>query len=257
MLTSSGVIPLPISQVPGAIPRTLRAGPRFSGPFPQEPLPFTVQVLADPEAAKYVHGIAVHWYLDFLAPAKATLGETHRLFPNTMLFASEACVGSKFWEQSVRLGSWDRGVQYSHSIITVSRQPPQHTPTDPLCLTEGRPLLPPSPADLLFGTKFGILCLLSRRARPISLFLMPGSRAVTSASISQLLFRCLRPHHPALPSAKGAEHPSWARGTRRRSSSRTLNDIVWGPCVVPLSLPCSLHRTFSTTWPAGRTGTWP
>ncbi|XP_043310555.1 lysosomal acid glucosylceramidase [Cervus canadensis] len=75
-------------------------------------------VLADPEAAKYVHGIAVHWYLDFLAPAKATLGETHRLFPNTMLFASEACVGSKFWEQSVRLGSWDRGMQYSHSIIT-------------------------------------------------------------------------------------------------------------------------------------------
>ena len=62
----------------------------------------------------------MHWYLDFLAPAKATLGETHRLFPNTMLFASEACVGSKFWEQSVRLGSWDRGVQYSHSIITVS-----------------------------------------------------------------------------------------------------------------------------------------
>ncbi|NP_001039886.1 glucosylceramidase [Bos indicus x Bos taurus] len=75
-------------------------------------------VLADPEAAKYVHGIAVHWYLDFLAPAKATLGETHRLFPNTMLFASEACVGSKFWEQSVRLGSWDRGMRYSHSIIT-------------------------------------------------------------------------------------------------------------------------------------------
>lgn len=85
----------------------------------QQSFSLPIQVLADPEAAKYVHGIAVHWYLDFLAPAKATLGETHRLFPNTMLFASEACVGSKFWEQSVRLGSWDRGVQYSHSIITV------------------------------------------------------------------------------------------------------------------------------------------
>lgn len=81
-------------------------------------------MLADPEAAKYVHGIAVHWYLDFLAPAKATLGETHRLFPDTMLFASEACVGSKFWEQSVRLGSWDRGMQYSHSIITVNHLSP-------------------------------------------------------------------------------------------------------------------------------------
>ncbi|XP_055258001.1 lysosomal acid glucosylceramidase isoform X2 [Moschus berezovskii] len=73
-------------------------------------------VLADPEAAKYVHGIAVHWYLDFLAPAKATLGETHRLFPNTMLFASEACVGSKFWEQSVRLGSWGRGNLLYHVV---------------------------------------------------------------------------------------------------------------------------------------------
>ncbi|XP_074118302.1 lysosomal acid glucosylceramidase [Sminthopsis crassicaudata] len=75
-------------------------------------------VLKDRKAAQYVSGIAVHWYLDFLAPAKATLGETYRLFPNMMLFASEACVGSKFWEQSVRLGSWSRGTQYSHSIIT-------------------------------------------------------------------------------------------------------------------------------------------
>ncbi|XP_006895862.1 PREDICTED: glucosylceramidase isoform X2 [Elephantulus edwardii] len=82
-------------------------------------LPHWAQVvLENPEAAKYVHGIAVHWYLDYLAPAKATLGETHRLFPDMMLFSSEACVGSKFWEQSVRLGSWDRGMQYSHSIIT-------------------------------------------------------------------------------------------------------------------------------------------
>lgn len=98
-----------------------------------------MQVLEDPEAAKYVHGIAVHWYLDFLAPAKATLGETHRLFPNTMLFASEACVGSKFWEQSVRLGSWDRGMQYSHSIITVSLRPPSHT------ITPKAPALPALP----------------------------------------------------------------------------------------------------------------
>lgn len=98
------------------------------------PSPSPVQVLADPEAAKYVHGIAVHWYLDFLAPAKATLGETHRLFPDTMLFASEACVGSKFWEQSVRLGSWDRGMQYSHSIITVSPAPSPAQPRTPHAL---------------------------------------------------------------------------------------------------------------------------
>lgn len=98
---------------------------------------FSVQVLTDPEAAKYVHGIAVHWYLDFLAPAKATLGATHRLFPNITLFASEACVGSKFWEQSVRLGSWDRGMQYSHSIITVSQALSPHMTGHP-----DRPVLP-------------------------------------------------------------------------------------------------------------------
>lgn len=114
------------------------------------PFLFPAQVLAEPEAAKYVHGIAVHWYLDFLAPAKATLGETHRLFPDTMLFASEACVGSKFWEQSVRLGSWDRGMQYSHSIIMVSGPVPLRTKRaarPPPSLAEGRrrPLAPDFP----------------------------------------------------------------------------------------------------------------
>uniref|UniRef100_A0A2K6BSM4 Glucosylceramidase n=1 Tax=Macaca nemestrina TaxID=9545 RepID=A0A2K6BSM4_MACNE len=63
----------------------------------------SLQVLDRPRAAKYVHGIAVHWYLTFLAPAKAT----HRETP--------AClVGSKFGSQSVRP---------SHSIITVRPTP--------------------------------------------------------------------------------------------------------------------------------------
>uniref|UniRef100_A0A2K5M7V4 Glucosylceramidase n=1 Tax=Cercocebus atys TaxID=9531 RepID=A0A2K5M7V4_CERAT len=61
-------------------------------------LPHWAKVLTDPEAANH-------------------LGETHHLFPNTMLFASEACVGSKFWEQcAARL--LDRGIQYSHNITT-------------------------------------------------------------------------------------------------------------------------------------------
>lgn len=124
-------------------------------------------MLADPEAAKYVHGIAVHWYLDFLAPAKATLGETHRLFPDTMLFASEACVGSKFWEQSVRLGSWDRGVQYSHSIITVSARPtpPLHSF---LISPQGRPLPQLVPVTRSLGQTWGFCILppLARLAHP-------------------------------------------------------------------------------------------
>lgn len=132
-------------------------------PSPHVSFLVPAQVLADPEAAKYVHGIAVHWYLDFLAPAKATLGETHRLFPDTMLFASEACVGSKFWEQSVRLGSWDRGMQYSHSIITVSDLSPfaRSRPPDPFRASlkadaDPHPPTPTFPADLLFGADFGM-----------------------------------------------------------------------------------------------------
>ena len=139
-----------------------------------------MQVLSDPEAAKYVHGIAVHWYMDFLAPAKATLGETHRLFPNTMLFASEACVGSKFWEQSVRLGSWDRGMQYSHSIITVSRLSPlpkAHRMSARASSTNGtRAFLLGWLASLLFGATVGChgYLLLSLPPPPQKPFVFPS-----------------------------------------------------------------------------------
>ncbi|KAM9294263.1 lysosomal acid glucosylceramidase [Gastrophryne carolinensis] len=74
-------------------------------------------ILSDLEAARYVHGIAVHWYLDGIIPADISLGITHGLYPEYFLFASEACAGSYPWEKGVRLGSWERGNQYSHSII--------------------------------------------------------------------------------------------------------------------------------------------
>ncbi|KAJ6626115.1 hypothetical protein lerEdw1_014758, partial [Lerista edwardsae] len=74
-------------------------------------------VLNDPEAAKYINGIGVHWYLDFLAPIDMTLPITHHLYPNFYLIATEASTGSYFWEPRVILGSWDRGSKYSHSIL--------------------------------------------------------------------------------------------------------------------------------------------
>ncbi|KAK1151655.1 lysosomal acid glucosylceramidase-like, partial [Acipenser oxyrinchus oxyrinchus] len=74
-------------------------------------------VLGDPRAARYVHGIAVHWYLDSVVPAELTLGATHSLYPDYFLFASEACTGSFPWEKGVRLGSWDRAERYAHDII--------------------------------------------------------------------------------------------------------------------------------------------
>lgn len=74
-------------------------------------------VLGDSKAAKYVSGIAVHWYLDLIIPAEPTLSLTHNLFPEHFLFATEACAGSNPWEKAVLLGSWERGDEYSHDII--------------------------------------------------------------------------------------------------------------------------------------------
>ncbi|NXV75633.1 GLCM Glucosylceramidase, partial [Atlantisia rogersi] len=75
-------------------------------------------VLENEEAARYVHGIGIHWYLDFIGPIKDTVVPTHELFPNYFILATEACIGAHFWERDVILGCWERGNQYSHSILT-------------------------------------------------------------------------------------------------------------------------------------------
>uniref|UniRef100_A0ABM5F3J1 Glucosylceramidase n=1 Tax=Pogona vitticeps TaxID=103695 RepID=A0ABM5F3J1_9SAUR len=71
----------------------------------------------DSQARRYVHGIATHWYLDFIAPIADTVAITHQLFPDYFLISTEACIGSHFWERDVILGSWDRGNQYSRNIL--------------------------------------------------------------------------------------------------------------------------------------------
>ncbi|XP_013384673.1 glucosylceramidase [Lingula anatina] len=75
-------------------------------------------VLSDPVAAKYVSGIGVHWYLDteWLVPA-SLLTDTHNLFPDKFILATEACAGSMPWQTKVILGSWDRAESYSRDII--------------------------------------------------------------------------------------------------------------------------------------------
>lgn len=78
------------------------------------------QVLKDIEAAKYIHGIAVHWYLDGLVPARVTLGATHHIFPEYYLFGTEACSGWNPLDRGVKLGSWLRAESYAHDIIGVS-----------------------------------------------------------------------------------------------------------------------------------------
>ncbi|XP_071988396.1 lysosomal acid glucosylceramidase isoform X2 [Engystomops pustulosus] len=74
-------------------------------------------ILSDLRAARYVHGIAVHWYLDSLIPADISLGSTHHYYPEYYLFGTEACAGFVPWDKGVRLGSWERGNEYSRRMI--------------------------------------------------------------------------------------------------------------------------------------------
>ena len=74
-------------------------------------------VLSDPEAAKYVAGIAFHWYGNSLAPP-IILDKTREKHPNTFLLATEATEGSTFFiPDHVIMGSWERGENYAHDIL--------------------------------------------------------------------------------------------------------------------------------------------
>ncbi|CAN7939571.1 unnamed protein product, partial [Ixodes hexagonus] len=74
-------------------------------------------VLRDPGAAKYVQGVAVHWYSDgFVGPW--VLDKTHNNFPDKFILATEACNGYKPTDkEKVILGSWDRAENYAHDIL--------------------------------------------------------------------------------------------------------------------------------------------
>jgi glucosylceramidase len=74
-------------------------------------------VLSDPEAAKFVSHIAVHWYGDKYTPVQV-LDQTHEQFPDYSLFGTEACTGEAAkGGQRVELGNWKRGESYAHDIL--------------------------------------------------------------------------------------------------------------------------------------------
>lgn len=77
------------------------------------------QVLHDVHAGKYIHGVAVHWYMDSFVPAELSLGTTHHIYPEYYLFGTEACAGWSPIDRGVKLGSWDRAEEYAHDIIEV------------------------------------------------------------------------------------------------------------------------------------------
>lgn len=81
--------------------------------------PSPLQVLNDVHAGRYIHGVAVHWYMDSLVPAEMSLGVTHHLYPEYYLFGTEACAGWNPLDRGVKLGSWNRAEQYARDIIEV------------------------------------------------------------------------------------------------------------------------------------------
>lgn len=75
-------------------------------------------VLKDPNAAKYVSGIAVHWYLDLFVPVIG-LDLTYKKFgQDYFILNTEACEQDLVNKnRSVQLGSWDRGEHYFYDIL--------------------------------------------------------------------------------------------------------------------------------------------
>ena len=75
-------------------------------------------VLHDPTAAKYVSGIAVHWYEDFIVPTFA-LDRTYEQFgQNYFMMNTEACEQDLLNKnKSVSLGSWYRAERYFKDIM--------------------------------------------------------------------------------------------------------------------------------------------
>lgn len=74
-------------------------------------------VLGDPEAAKYVSGVAVHWYMDSLTDPRV-LDKVHESFPDKFILGTEACTGAAIKpEDKVKLGSWERAEFYASDIL--------------------------------------------------------------------------------------------------------------------------------------------
>jgi glucosylceramidase len=66
-------------------------------------------VLQDPEAAKYIYGVANHWYV---SEAFENLSKVHEMYPDKHILFSEGCQ-----EGGLHLGSWLTGERYARNMI--------------------------------------------------------------------------------------------------------------------------------------------
>lgn len=73
-------------------------------------------ILEDPEAAKYVWGIAYHWYETWTGgdPQFVNVERVHETFPNTHLMFTEGCV-ERF--DYAKINDWGLGERYGNSLV--------------------------------------------------------------------------------------------------------------------------------------------
>lgn len=69
----------------------------------------TIPIFSDPEAAKYIWGTGIHWYV---SEAFENVGKLHELFPDKHVLFTEGCQ-----EGGVHLGSWMTGERYARNIL--------------------------------------------------------------------------------------------------------------------------------------------
>ncbi len=75
---------------------------------------WTHTIYGDPEAARFVWGTAMHWYVsnDFEAPARA-----HAAFPDKPTLFTEGCCDRAMEKGKWSLGIWEHGERYAHSMV--------------------------------------------------------------------------------------------------------------------------------------------
>ncbi|MBU3158462.1 glucosylceramidase [Clostridium frigoris] len=66
-------------------------------------------VLEDPETAKYIYGVANHWYA---SEKFENLSKVHEMYPDKHILFSEGCQ-----EEGLHLGSWLTGERYARNMI--------------------------------------------------------------------------------------------------------------------------------------------
>lgn len=76
------------------------------------------RVMADPSTAKYISGLAFHWYSDGIVPY-SVLDSLYESIKDKIdfVFMTEACNGDIPTDRGVKLGDWNRGEKYALDIL--------------------------------------------------------------------------------------------------------------------------------------------